>query len=144
MYSQSSNGANPGSYNPGTQDQTPYGTYPHMENHFDPTQVGSRPGDTFRAVTPQQNIQSTLNQQPQVLPQPEVHIPQLIKELKDAVLQQRSQHLAPPELRSPVNQFQPQQVVPPKVQPIEIPIKVQLKIEIDITPIVGSFRQEET
>ena len=149
MYSQSSNGAgaNPGSYNPATQDQTPRGIYPHVENYFDPTQVPSHPGDTFRAVNP--NIQSTLQQpqalpQPQPQPQPEAYIPQLIKELKDAVLQQqlsnRAVGLSAP---APMNQFASQQVVAPKIQPIEIPIKVKLKIEIDITPIVGAFRQEE-
>ncbi len=51
MQSYNGMGANPGSYNPASQGQTPFTLIPGMENHVDPTQKPAHPGDTFRPCT---------------------------------------------------------------------------------------------
>lgn len=151
MYSGGANGISPGSYNPQSQDQTSYVMMPGMEGHIDPTQIASHPGDTVRSFAP-----STPNLQTQYPSQQQVNsnIEQLLTQLLGAVgnLSGRLQQVkndsvaayTPQPQQQSTESKPPVSVVVPSVEPVEIPIR--LKIEIDITPVINSvnyFRQEE-
>ncbi len=147
MQSYNGMGANPGSYNPASQDQTPFTLMLGMENHVDPTQIPAHPGDTFRPPITQQ-VQRPVQQQQQPLNNGNVEqlLTQLLRVVNNLQQQKNTGDVLPKS--TPNQQFSaPQQaepslqVVTPVVKPIEIPIKI--KLEINITPIVNSFRQEE-